>query len=60
MLEWEQLAGELEQQGKPMPAFDSLIAATVWHGDLTLVTRNVNDFRNAGVRVLNRWEGDQP
>ena len=60
MLAWGQLAGELEQQGKPMPAFDSLIAATARHGDLTLVTRNVDDFKNAGVRVLNPWEDDLP
>ncbi len=60
MLEWGQLAGELEQQGKPMPAFDSLIATTARHGDLTLVTRNVDDLKNAGVRVLNPWEHDLP
>jgi len=60
MLAWGQFAGELEQQGKPMPAFDSLIAATARHGDLTLVTRNVDDFRNAGVRVLNPWESEWP
>jgi toxin FitB len=59
MLEWGQIAGELEQQGKPMPAFDSLIAATARHGDLTLVTRNGDDFRNAGIRLLNPWEHDQ-
>jgi len=59
MLEWGQLAGTLEQEGKPMPAFDSLIAATERHGELTLVTRNVDDFRNAGIRLLNPWEHDQ-
>ena len=60
MLEWGQLAGELEQQGKPMPAFDSLIAATARHGELTLVTQNVDDFRNAGIRVLNPWGSERP
>lgn len=38
--------------GKRDKYADMLIAATAIANDLTLVTRNVRDFRNAGVRVL--------
>lgn len=35
---------------------DSLIAATAMVNNLTVVTRNVDDFTPTGVRVLNPWE----
>ena len=54
-LEWGALVGRLEAQGTPMPAIDSLIAATALHGKFMLVTRNEEDFANAGVRLLNPW-----
>lgn len=56
VLTWETLTGRLERSGTPMPAIDSLIAATALHGNFTLVTRNVPDFKNAGVKLLNPWE----
>jgi tRNA(fMet)-specific endonuclease VapC len=56
MLVWGQLAADLEKQGKPMPAVDSLIAATCLQGKLDLVTRNESDFVNSGVTVINPWE----
>jgi len=34
---------------------DGLIAATALEHDLTLVTRNVKDFANLGVTILNPW-----
>lgn len=55
-LEWGELVGRLENQGTPMPAVDSLIAATALHGRFVLVTRNEADFANAGVRRLNPWK----
>jgi predicted nucleic acid-binding protein len=39
----------------PQPDRDALIAATALVHDLTVVTRNVQDFRHAGLRLLNPW-----
>jgi len=38
-----------------MPAMDSLISALALHHDLVLATRNEDDFRPTGVRILNPW-----
>lgn len=35
---------------------DALIAATAYVNDLTLATRNVADFADAGVRLVNPWK----
>ena len=55
LLCWGELAARLEISGKPMPAIDSLIAATALQGDYVLVTRNTADFEYIGVRTLNPW-----
>ena len=55
MLTWGELAASLDKQGRPMPAIDSLIAAITLQGGLTLVTRNEDDFKHAGLAVLNPW-----
>jgi hypothetical protein len=41
--------------GRPVPAIDSLIAATAARHDLVLVTRNVRDFEGLGVPLVNPW-----
>jgi len=56
IVEWGVLTARLEAQGKPMPAIDSLIAATALANKMTLVTRNVSDFEAAGVEILNPWK----
>lgn len=55
MLVWGALMANLEQQGRKMPAIDSLIAAIAIQGKLDLVTRNVTDFEHSGVPVINPW-----
>ena len=45
----------IAQVGRPVPAIDSLLAATALHHDLRLVTRNTRDFDYAGLEVINPW-----
>jgi predicted nucleic acid-binding protein len=53
---WGRIQCVAEKEGKPMPAIDSLIAATGIAHDLIVVTRNVSDMVQSGVRLLNPWE----
>jgi predicted nucleic acid-binding protein len=53
--QWGVLTARLEAFGKPMPAIDSLIAATILAHKMTLVTRNVSDFKAAGIEIINPW-----
>ena len=41
--------------GRPIPAIDSLIGATAVQHGLRLVTRNVRDFADLGLEVINPW-----
>ena len=46
----------LAQAGRPLPAIDSLLAATALTHRLTLVTRNLRDFQHPSLDVINPWE----
>ena len=48
--EWGRL-----QARRSTPVIDGLLAATARVHDLTLVTRNVRDFRGLDVSVINPW-----
>jgi predicted nucleic acid-binding protein len=52
---WAQMTAQAETQGKPMAAFDSIIAATARANECKLVTRNVRDFAHSGVEAINPW-----
>ncbi len=41
--------------GRPLPAIDSLLAATALANDLVLVSRNVKDFADLPVQLFNPW-----
>ena len=41
---------------RPVPAIDSLLAATALHHGLRLVTRNIEDFQVTGLEVINPWD----
>lgn len=44
----------------PKPLRDSFIAATALVHGMTVVTRNVDDFKLMGVEILNPWEWQPP
>ena len=46
----------IARAGRPMPAIDSLLAATAIHHGLKLVTRNARDFEFSGLEVINPWK----
>jgi predicted nucleic acid-binding protein len=50
------MTAQAEKQGKSMAAFDSIIAATARSFQCKLVTRNVRDFKQADIDLLNPWE----
>ena len=49
---WGQLVASA---GRPLPAIDSLLAATAIEHDLMLITRNTKDFADLPVRQFNPW-----
>lgn len=56
MNEWAALQAEAEKKGHRLPVVDSLIAATARCHGLALATRNIQDFCDCGIPVINPWE----
>jgi len=53
---WARLLADLKMKGLAMSVKDSLIAATALAHGLAVSTRNISDFRHAGVRLVNPFE----
>lgn len=53
---WGLLAAEARRNGRTLSAIDGLLAATALHHNLTIASRNVNDFASAQAQILNPWE----
>jgi toxin FitB len=53
---WGQMTARQRAQGKTMPVIDSLIAAIALCHQMTLVTRNVTDFLETDLSIINPWE----
>lgn len=53
---WGRLMAEM---GRPLPAIDSLLAATALEHDLVLVTRNLKDVAYLPVAVANPWQSEE-
>ena len=52
---WGEMMAAGERQGRTIPPLDAQIAAIAKLHTLTVVTRNVRDFQNAGIPILNPW-----
>ena len=53
---WGVLEAQRQLAGRPLNVPDGMIAATALEHGLTIVTRNVKDFADLGVVLLNPWE----
>lgn len=54
-LAWGDLMGVAKRQGRGLSSMDGLIGATAIANDLTLATRNMRDFEDFGIELLNPW-----
>lgn len=53
---WGILQNDTEKNGVPMSSIDGLIAATAYTHNLTLITRNKEDFNNSKISLINPWK----
>ncbi len=53
---WGVLQENAEKAGTRMSTIDSLIAATAYTHNLTLSTRNENDFTPSNIPIINPWK----
>jgi toxin FitB len=52
---WGILTADARKKGVGLATIDGLLAATALHFNLTLVSRNVNDFASTPVLLLDPW-----
>jgi predicted nucleic acid-binding protein len=51
-----EIMGRGAQAGRPMAIPDGMIAATTLAHGGSLATRNVDDFRDSGIDLVNPWQ----
>ena len=52
---WAEISANAELNGGKLAVMDSLIAATTYEHKLTLVTRNVDDFKLTPINIINPY-----
>ena len=55
---WGELSARARSRGVALPVTDGLIAATALVQGLTVVTRNVKDFADTGVVLIDPWQDE--
>jgi predicted nucleic acid-binding protein len=53
---WGRISAHAARMGRTLGSMDGFFGATAMAHGLTLVTRNVRDFRGLGVSLFNPWE----
>ena len=53
---WGLLTAEAKKKDRPLATIDALLAATALEHNFTIVTRNIRDFRDTHVLLLNPWD----
>lgn len=53
---YSQIAAKRKQLGRPISQFDAQIAAICRVHQATLATRNIRDFLDCGIDLINPWE----
>lgn len=53
------IMGARKRRGYPMSAPDGQIAAVARARGMTVATRNIDDFTNCGIEIVNPWEVDR-
>lgn len=54
---YAEIASSRRFNGRPISQFDAMIAAIARSRGATLATRNVKDFADCGVPIVNPWKG---
>jgi predicted nucleic acid-binding protein len=54
--EYAVLIAQRRRQGRPLPLFDAQIAAIARAHGATVATRNVKDFADCGIDIVNPWQ----
>lgn len=52
---YAQIAANRRQSGRPISQFDAMIAAIARSRDASLATRNVKDFADCGITLIDPW-----
>ncbi|MHC2260098.1 putative nucleic acid-binding protein [Sinorhizobium meliloti] len=50
------IAARRRKLGRPISQFDAQIAAIAWSRGASVATRNVADFADTGVTIINPWD----
>jgi toxin FitB len=56
-LSYAQISAHRRRLGRPIREFDAQIAAIARTRGFAVATRNVHDFENCGIEIINPWKG---